>query len=65
MSQSKQTQKHALECLRLEADCRRLVWDVQSPSLRSHFLEMGHLWSVMAVSGPDSDEGFCAKTSMA
>lgn len=59
MSEPKQLQKHALECLRLEADCRQMAWDVQSPSLRSHFLRMAQVWFTMAVSGSNARSGEC------
>jgi len=60
MSESKQLQKHSLECLRLEADCRQMAWNVQSPSLRSHFLRMGQVWFTMAVSGSSARAGQCS-----
>jgi hypothetical protein len=57
MSEPKQLQKHSLEYLRLESDCRQMAWDVQSPSLRSHFLRMAKVWFALAVSGPGTQSG--------
>jgi hypothetical protein len=59
MAEPKQLQKQSLECLRLEADCRQMAWDVQSPGLQTHFLRMAKVWVAMAVSGPGthSSEG--------
>jgi hypothetical protein len=47
--------KYALECLRLEADCRQLAVDVHSPASQSHFLRMASFWSVSANQEPMSD----------
>jgi hypothetical protein len=44
--------KYALECLRLEADCKQLAVDVHSPALQSHFLQMASFWSVSANQEP-------------
>jgi hypothetical protein len=40
--------KHALECMRLEADCRQLASDLGSPALQSHFLLMAEVWNALA-----------------
>ena len=57
MSEPKQLRKHALECLRLEADCMQLVGDTHNPNLQSHFLRMARVWSSLAVSGPSANSG--------
>jgi hypothetical protein len=41
--------KHALECMRLEADCMQLASDPGSPALQSHFLLMAGVWNALAV----------------
>ena len=51
MSESYYSRKHALECLRLEAECLQLARDVHSPALRSHFLRMAKLWPALAERG--------------
>ena len=57
MTESKQSNAYALECLRLEADCRELAWNARNPRLQSHFIRMARTWSALAVSGPDSRAG--------
>ena len=57
MTKSNQANIYSLECLRLEADCRELAWNVRSPLLQSHFIRMARTWSAVAVSGPDSHAG--------
>jgi hypothetical protein len=57
MSESNQFNKHSLECLRFEADCRELAKNAHSPDLQSHYLRMAEVWLAMAVSGPDSHTG--------
>jgi hypothetical protein len=54
MSEPEQIRKHALECLRLEADCMQLAGDSESPKLRSHFLRMAHIWFTLGVPGPSA-----------
>ena len=51
ISDSRSLQRHALECLRLEAECNELAFSVHSPSLRSHFLRMAHEWGNLADHG--------------
>jgi hypothetical protein len=60
MSDLEQSQKHALECLRLEADCKQLADRVHNPSLQSHFLRMAAVWSALAVSqlSANASDGF-------
>ena len=47
--------KHALECVRLAADCMQLVGDVRSPTWQRHFLEMARIWTARAERGPSVD----------
>jgi hypothetical protein len=56
MSKLEQLQKHALECLRLEADCMRLAADGRSPHFQSHFVRMARVWSALAISGPGAND---------
>jgi hypothetical protein len=49
------SQKHALECLRLAADCMQLAGDLRNPALQSHFARMARVWSDLAVRGPSPD----------
>jgi hypothetical protein len=55
MFEAKQLQKHALECLRLQADCMELAGVTRSPNLQSHFVAMARFWGILAVSGPSAD----------
>jgi hypothetical protein len=57
MSEAEHLRKHALECLRLEADCMQLVGDVRNPNVQSHFVRMARVWSALAVSGPSANTG--------
>jgi hypothetical protein len=52
VSESDNLRKHALECMRLAADCMELAGDVHSPTLQSHFLRMARVWSAQADRGP-------------
>lgn len=52
MSSLEQSRKHALECLRLEAECMQLAGDTPNPHSQSHFLRMAGVWSTLAVSEP-------------
>jgi hypothetical protein len=45
---------NALECLRLEADCRELAKNTADPELKLHYLQMAGRWAALAVSGPNS-----------
>lgn len=47
--------RYALECLRLEADCRQLARDADSSDLQSHFLGMASFWSELAAQEPSTD----------
>ena len=55
MSGTDYSRKHALECLRLAADCMQLVGDLRNPTLQSHFARMARVWSDLAVRGPSAD----------
>ena len=61
MSESNHSDKHALECLRLAADCRELAKNTPDPELKLHYLKMAEHWSALSVSGPtpsgESDAG--------
>ena len=57
MVEAKQLQKHALECLRLEADCVQLAGAARDPDVQSHFVAMARCWGTLSVSGPISDAG--------
>jgi hypothetical protein len=57
MFETKQLQKHALECLRLQADCMELAGVARSPNVQSHFVFMARFWGTLAASGPSSDAG--------
>ena len=55
MFQSDNLRKQALECLRLEADCRQLAREVESPALQSYFTNLAKEWSALADSSINSD----------
>ena len=57
MFEAKQLQRHALECLRLQADCMELAGVARSPNVQSHFVSMARFWGTLAASGPSSDAG--------
>jgi hypothetical protein len=57
MFEAKQLQKHALECLRLQADCMQLAGVAYSLNVQSHFVSMARFWGTLAASGPSSDAG--------
>jgi hypothetical protein len=57
MFEARQLQKHALECLRLQADCMQMAGLAHSPNVQSHFVFMARFWGTLAVSGPRSDAG--------
>jgi hypothetical protein len=57
MFEAKQLQNHALECLRLQADCIQLAGVARSPNVQSHFASMARFWGTFAASGPSSDAG--------
>ena len=55
VSESDNSRKHALECLRLEADCMQLAGVVHGPALQTHFVRMAGEWSSLAVQRPQAD----------
>ena len=57
MSEPKNLSKHALECLRLEADCMQLAGASPNPNVQSHFLRMARVWSGMATAGLSGNAG--------
>ena len=57
MPETKQLRKHALECLRLQADCMELAKVAYGGNLQSHFVVMARFWGDLAVSGPSSNAG--------
>jgi hypothetical protein len=57
VSKPEQLRKHALECLRLEADCWQLAGDARNPNVQSHFVRMARVWSGLAISGPSANAG--------
>ena len=48
MSKSDYAQTHALLCLRLAAECRKLAADAPASDLKAHFLRMASLWRELA-----------------
>ncbi len=52
---TKQLQKHALECLRLQAECMQLSKVALSRDLQSHFVAMAQFWGALAASGPSAN----------
>jgi len=57
VSEPKNLSKHALECLRLEADCMQLAGVSPNPNVQSHFLRMARVWSGLAVAGLSANAG--------
>jgi hypothetical protein len=55
MSESDYSLKHALEYMRLAADCMQLAGDVQNPTSQSHFVRTARAWSDLAIRGPNAD----------
>lgn len=51
MTKAAQSQKHALECLRLESECKQLAGSMGDPALRSHFNRMALGWNDLAHEG--------------
>jgi hypothetical protein len=48
----KNSTNHALECLRLESECKQLVIQTSNADLQSHFVRMAGVWSALAENGP-------------
>ena len=57
MVDAKQLRKHALECLRLQADCMELAGVAHGSNVQSHFVFMAKFWGNLAVSGPSLNAG--------
>jgi hypothetical protein len=57
MSEAKELRKHALECLRLQADCMELAGITHGHDVQSHFIDMAQFWGALAVSGPSANAG--------
>jgi hypothetical protein len=57
MFDTKQLRKHALECLRLQADCMELAGVAHGSNVQSHFVFMAKFWGNLAVSGPSLNAG--------
>jgi hypothetical protein len=55
MSDSDDTLKRDLECLRLASDCMQLASGVLSPALRSHLRAMARVWTAMAGCEPGEE----------
>jgi hypothetical protein len=55
VSESDYSRKHALECVRMAADCMQLAGDVSNPAAQSHFVRLARVWSDLAVRGPSAD----------
>ena len=55
MFDAKLLQRHALECLRLQADCMQLAGVARSRNVQSHFVSMAQFWGTLAASGPSSN----------
>ena len=57
MIEAEQLRKHALECLRLQADCMELAGVAHCRNVQSHFVSMAQFWGNLAVSGPGWNAG--------
>jgi hypothetical protein len=55
VSKSARLRKHALECLRLAADCRQLAREIDRPAAQRHFLRMAAEWTALAEHGPEAE----------
>jgi hypothetical protein len=53
---SEYLRKHALECLRLAADCAELARGSENPAMQAHFARMADVWSGEAMNGPAEDQ---------
>jgi hypothetical protein len=60
MSELNRSRRYSLECLRLEAACMQLAYDLRRPDWQAHFVRMAKEWrrlaerdpSALAVAGP-------------
>jgi hypothetical protein len=57
MFETRQLRKHALECLRLQADCMELAGIAQGHDVQAHFVHMAEFWGALAVLRPESSVG--------
>jgi hypothetical protein len=48
MSDSENTRKHALECLRLASDLTQLASETRNPDLKAHCVRMSKVWTNQA-----------------
>jgi hypothetical protein len=55
MSDSKDDQKRALECLRLASDLIQLAAATPNPDLKAHCVRMAGLWTDLAEHAPIRD----------
>jgi hypothetical protein len=55
VSKAEKSRKHALECLRLAADCRYLARVIERPAAQRHFLRMAEEWAALAEHGPEAE----------
>jgi hypothetical protein len=53
VAESERARKHALECLRLAADCRQLAREVDDPAERRRFLRIAEEFTALAEHGPE------------
>ena len=57
MLEAKRLRNHAVECLRLQADCMQLAGVAHSHDVQSHFVYLARFWGALAVSGPSTNAG--------
>jgi hypothetical protein len=55
-SDSGHSEKYALECLRMAADCKQLAAETTDPTLTAHFVRMSEVWAGLADSEPLDSE---------
>jgi len=51
MFASDNVRKHALECVRLAADCTQLAYDAHDPVTQAHIAGMARVFSNLAIRG--------------
>jgi hypothetical protein len=57
MLEAKQLRNHAVECLRLQADCMQLAGVAHGHDVQSHFVYLARFWGALAVSRPSTNAG--------
>ena len=57
MSTSNESERLALECLRLTADCMQLARDAPNPAWKAHFVRRARLLQALADRVPKADIG--------